>query len=90
MSRDITLPEGTRELAIRLDCAGGKGEVSAGLSVSGGGGAPCEASTPKKVGSVYLLGDGSLAKRKQTITVTAPPGQEWSVAIDAGTKFTSK
>jgi hypothetical protein len=89
LSQEVTLPKGSRNVLIRLDCAGTHGEVKVDLTSAGGAGAEC---TPREIGigaAVRQSGDGSLLAREQTIKVTGPNDQEWSVAVYAGTKAES-
>jgi len=83
-SQKVTLPKGSRRVLIQMDCAGAKGEVSVELTSAGGAGAECTPHQGARAASVQLAGDGSLLDREQTITVTGPGTQEWSVAVDAG------
>lgn len=89
LTREVKLPEGSRAVGVVLDCAGSRGRLKVDFSTAGGAEMAC---TPKASGSpgrVALSGDGSLLKRDQTITITGPNDQQWSVAIDAGEKVTA-
>ena len=89
ISQEVTLPKGSREVAVNMDCAGSQGRLKVDFATAGGAGIAC---TPKRTGRgglVVLGGDGSLLDRRQTITITGPSDQQWSVAIDAGAKVTS-
>lgn len=82
-SKELTLPKGTMEVGVNLDCAGSQGTLEVELSTAGSAGVDCTTSSGRRGGIVNLAGDGSPLERKQTITITGPGDQEWSVAIDA-------
>lgn len=89
VSQKVTLPKGTRQVLFSLDCAGTQGHLKVELTSAGGAGVDC---TPRKVGRgahVMQSGDGSLLAREQTITITGPNDQEWSVTVDAGAQVGS-
>lgn len=85
----ITVPEGSREVAVRFDCVGSSGTIKVGLSASGVAEGPCSDDPDARGGMVVLSGDGSDLERTQEVTVVAPGEQKWSVAVDAGDSVTS-
>lgn len=88
-SGDVTLPEGSREVAVTLDCAGADGHLDVTFSTAGGAGVDCAATASGRPGLVALAGDGSPLDRHQTMRITGPKNQQWSVAVDAGANVTS-
>lgn len=73
---------------MNLDCVGNTGKLEVNFSAAGGAGIQCTDAANTEGGRVGLSGDGSLLPRNQTITITGPNDQPWSVAIDAGAKVT--
>lgn len=80
---EVTFPAGSRGVDVRLDCAGARGRVDVSMSDAGGASAQCRPTSAGRPGFVSLQGDGSLLRRDQTVTITGPGDQQWSVAIDA-------
>lgn len=91
LTRRITLPAGSRAVGIAMDCAGTSGEVRVQLSSAGGAAGKCrpKATRPMFVANSDETPDAKDLKRDQTITVTAPEGAQWSVAVIAGPKVTA-
>lgn len=85
----ISVPEGSREVAIRFDCVGSSGKIKVGLSESGVAEGSCSDDPASKGGVVVLSGDGSALAPTQELTVVAPGEQKWSVAVDAGESVTN-
>jgi hypothetical protein len=83
-SRDITLPEGSQKIVVRMDCAGAEGHLDVTFSTAGGASGECTPTASGRPGFVALTADGSLIGRHQTMRITGPNSQQWSVAVDAG------
>jgi hypothetical protein len=89
VSQMVKLPEGSRAVSVTLDCAGAEGHLDVTFTTAGGAGADCSPTASGRAALVALSGDGSLLERDQTMTITGPNDQEWSVAVDAGARVTS-
>lgn len=88
-STTITVPEGSREVAIRFDCAGSTGTIKVRIPEVGTAQGPCSDDRDSKGGLVVLSGDGSDLAPTHELTVVAPGEQKWSVAVDAGETVTN-
>ena len=84
LTKTVTLPRGSRSVAIVLDCAGTTGELTVALTGVGAATSQCTPTVTGRGPLVVLSGDGTVLERRQTITVTAPGDQAWSAAVDAG------
>lgn len=87
-STPVRLQRGTRELSFRLDCVGVDGTLEVDVAGFGGAGSDCHASGGSR--GLVVLGNGDTGPLRHTrnhgVTVTAPQGARWSVAIGASSK----
>jgi hypothetical protein len=83
MTEELTFPRDSREIRVTMDCAGSQGDFWVEFETAGGAGVRCTSTRSAHDASVILAGDGSPVDRVQTVTITGPEDQQWSVAIDA-------
>lgn len=81
-TEEVTVPDGTRDVWVLLDCVGPSGELDVALSKTGGGTAPCATDAGSGPGRVKLSGVVEQAGTRK-LSVTAPNGAEWSFAVYA-------
>lgn len=74
-----------------MDCAGTSGEVRVELSSAGGAAGKCrpKATRPQFVANSGAMSDTEDLGRDQNMTITAPAGVQWSVAVIAGPRVTA-
>jgi hypothetical protein len=84
-SHRIRVGDGVRDLVFRLDCVGVEGKLDVEITGVGGGGMDCHATGGGR-GLVILglrpHGAGTTHGRDHDMTVLAPRGSRWSVAVD--------
>jgi hypothetical protein len=80
------LTRGTRTVEVHIDCVKADGPVEVRIRGLGGAGTQCRTTGGGRalveLGSAHPVA----AARFAAVTVTAPPGGRWSVAIDTSTR----
>jgi hypothetical protein len=77
----VRFAAGTRQVTVHLDCQHQGGEIQVSVTAFGGGSMLCRATGPG-AGAVKLTSDPIRRDLDAAVTVIAPRGSRWSVAVD--------